>query len=100
MTQADFLNQIARLLEAAGIPFMVVGSHASSFHGLYRATQDVDIVIDPTREQLSRFVTSLGDEIYVSPEAAQRAQPPFDVQHHPFRGRHESRFDRFEKSAV
>jgi hypothetical protein len=73
MTQADFLNSLGQRLEAAGIPFMVVGSHASSLHGIYRATTDVDIVIDPTPEQLTQFVTSLGDEIYVSPVSAQDA---------------------------
>src|SRR6476619_4254427 len=73
MTQADFLNALGQRLEAAGILFMVVGSHASSLHGIYRATNDVDIVIDPTPEQLTQFVTSLGDDIYVSPVAARDA---------------------------
>jgi hypothetical protein len=60
MTQADFLNAIGQRLTAAGIPFMVVGSHASSLYGIYRATNDVDIVVDPTLEQLTHFLTSLG----------------------------------------
>jgi hypothetical protein len=73
MTQADFLNWVGTRLEAAGIPFMVVGSHASSLHGIYRATNDVDIVIDPTPAQLAQFVASLGDDIYVSADAAKDA---------------------------
>jgi hypothetical protein len=73
MTQADFLNSLGQRLQAAGIAFMVVGSHASSLHGIYRATNDVDIVIDPTPAQLAQFVTSLGEDIYVSPSAARDA---------------------------
>lgn len=73
MTQADFLNLIGQRLEIAGIPFMVVGSHASSLHGIYRATNDVDIVIDPTPAQLKQFIDSLGEDIYVSAEAAEDA---------------------------
>lgn len=47
MSAADFLARLVALLEAAGIPHMVAGSFASTFHGVARATQDVDVVIDP-----------------------------------------------------
>jgi len=56
MTQPDFLLQIARWLETAGIPFMLTGSHTSSYYGQARPTQDIDLAIDPTAEQLDRFV--------------------------------------------
>jgi hypothetical protein len=45
------LAVILRALEAAGIPYMVTGSLASSFHGVPRGTQDIDIVIAPTNGQ-------------------------------------------------
>src|SRR5262249_36296404 len=45
----------------------------SSYHGQPRATNDVDLVIDPTPEQLDRFLTLLGDRYYVSPEGAREA---------------------------
>jgi hypothetical protein len=73
MSQEEFLAEIARLLAAAGIPFMVAGSHASSFYGHPRATQDVDMVIDPSAGQLEQLLTSLGREFYVSPDAARDA---------------------------
>lgn len=73
MTQGEFLTHLAACLEAAGIPFMVAGSHSSSYHGQARATNDVDLVIDPTPEQLDHFLTLLGDRYYVSPEAARQA---------------------------
>jgi hypothetical protein len=73
MTQEAFLAQVVQLLETAGIPFMVAGSHASSYHGQPRSTNDVDLVIDPTAEQLESFLTLLGQGYYVSPEAAREA---------------------------
>jgi len=36
--------------DAPCIPHMLVGSFASGFHGEFRATQDADVVIDPTLE--------------------------------------------------
>jgi hypothetical protein len=84
MTQEEFLADIARRLAGAGIPYMVAGSHASSYHGQPRATQDVDFVIDPTPEQLDAFLGQLGDPYYVSPEAARdalRRRSLFNVIH-------------------
>lgn len=73
MSQDEFLAQVAGCLETAGIPFMVAGSHGSSYHGQPRATNDVDLVIDPTPEQLDRFLTLLGERYYISPEAGRDA---------------------------
>src|SRR6266496_3203517 len=73
MTQEALLAHVARSLETAGIPFMVAGSHSSSYYGQPRTTNDLDVVIDPTPEQLDRFLTLLGDRYYVSPEAAREA---------------------------
>jgi hypothetical protein len=41
------IDRVARLLDGAGIPFMIAGSFASTVHGLPRTTQDLDLVIDP-----------------------------------------------------
>lgn len=73
MSQEAFLIQIAQGLKNAGIPFMVTGSLASSFHGRPRATNDVDLVIDPTAEQLDRFLSALGEKCYASQSAAHEA---------------------------
>lgn len=55
----DMLESIIGSLDAAGIPHMVTGSAASTFHGEPRSTQDIDIVIDPTGSRLSAFTASL-----------------------------------------
>jgi hypothetical protein len=73
MSQEAFVVRLAQRLEAAGIPFMVVGSLASSLHGEPRSTQDADLLIDPTPEQLGQFLQILGNDYYVSPEAARDA---------------------------
>jgi hypothetical protein len=74
MTLGELLAGIGARLEAAGIPYMVTGSVASSFHGEPRATRDIDIVIDPMLATLDAFVASLpADQFYVDAEAARAA---------------------------
>lgn len=68
------LGRIVEALDASGIPHMVAGSFASTYHGEPRATHDIDLVIDPSREQIQRFVRGLDPaQYYVSAEAAQEA---------------------------
>ncbi len=59
MTTAEFLAAIVARLDSAEIPHMIAGSVASSHHGEPRSTQDIDLVVDPTREQLTRFLDGL-----------------------------------------
>lgn len=69
--QAHLLAAIADALEEAGIPYMVVGSVAGSFHGEPRTTVDIDIVIDPTAASLREFVATLpADDYYADENAA------------------------------
>jgi len=51
-------------LEEIGIPYMVTGSVASSVHGVPRATQDIDVIIEPTREQLVALMNNFTEPIY------------------------------------
>jgi hypothetical protein len=74
VTPENPLAQVARELDRAGIDFMVAGSFASTFHGDPRTTQDIDLVIDPDRAALDRFVGQLDPGVYyVSAEAAEDA---------------------------
>jgi hypothetical protein len=73
MTEEGFVAEIAARLESAGVPFMLTGSHGSSYYGQPRATNDADFVIDPTQEQLDRLIDLLGAEFYVSRDAAHDA---------------------------
>lgn len=49
---SEFLRKITAALDINGIPYMLTGSLASSLYGMPRSTNDIDIVIAPTREQL------------------------------------------------
>jgi hypothetical protein len=67
---AAIVSELAR----QGIPHMLAGSLASTYHGDPRATQDIDLVIDPSFEALESLVRELDRErFYVSPEAALEA---------------------------
>jgi hypothetical protein len=48
----ELLRRVVAALDMYGVPYMVTGSLASSMYGIPRATNDIDIVIAPTREQL------------------------------------------------
>jgi hypothetical protein len=72
--QASFIQQVTAALERCGIPYMLAGSVASSFHGEPRATRDVDIVIDCNAESLHAFVADVQSAgWYASGEAATTA---------------------------
>lgn len=74
MTADDPLRRILAALELAGIPAMLTGSFASSFHGVPRATRDMDLVIEADADRLRTFVRALSpDRFYVDEEAAVEA---------------------------
>ncbi len=73
MTQIRILGEILDIFTELHIPHMIVGSFASGFHGEFRATQDADLVIDPTPEQLDTLLERVSSDFYVSPEAARDA---------------------------
>jgi predicted nucleotidyltransferase len=73
MSQQDFIRKIVSLLERAGVPHMLTGSFGSSIHGEPRTTNDIDVVIAPTRPQLDELLQLLSPDFYVSPAAARDA---------------------------
>jgi predicted nucleotidyltransferase len=58
--QGDF-REFLRLLVDHEVEFMVVGGHAVSHHGYPRFTHDVDVVVDPSRENAERLIAALDD---------------------------------------
>ena len=74
MEQADLLRRVIGILEKLNIPYMVVGSVASSAYGEPRFTLDIDIVIEIRTDQVNAFCEAFPEnEYYVSPEAAMDA---------------------------
>jgi hypothetical protein len=74
MTLDDLAARLVELLDATGVPYMVVGSVASSFYGEPRMTRDLDIVIDPEPANLRRLVAALeAAAFYSDADAAHEA---------------------------
>lgn len=73
MSLGELLRTVCGLLEAASVPYMVVGSLASTLHGEPRATWDVDIVIDPSRAALDELLAALPERLYADPDTARDA---------------------------
>lgn len=72
--EEDALALVVVTLNRLGIPFMLTGSVASSYHGHPRATHDADLVIDPTAAQLEALAESLAAAgFYVDPDVAREA---------------------------
>lgn len=69
----EVLLQFARLLDEMSVPYMVVGSVASSLYGDSRATADVDVVADLPAERVAPLFAALQEDFYVDEEAVHRA---------------------------
>ncbi|MBN2574386.1 MAG: hypothetical protein JXP73_07460 [Deltaproteobacteria bacterium] len=71
---AELLGRLAAGLDAAGVPYMLTGSFASTLFGAPRTTQDIDIVIDPSLGSLEKLLRCFPeDAYYVSRDAAREA---------------------------
>lgn len=64
------LIELKETLEQAAVEYMVVGSLASSVHGLPRATRDADLVVLINPQQVKRLAAMLRLKFYMSEEAA------------------------------
>jgi hypothetical protein len=64
MQVRDLFLRLRTALEAAGVDYMLTGSFAGAVHGAVRATQDIDIVIAPTRKQLLALLDQFPDAEY------------------------------------
>jgi hypothetical protein len=59
------LSQVTATLEQEGIRYVLVGSFASSIHGMYRSTADIDILAEIKTEQVSPLFQALQKSFYV-----------------------------------
>lgn len=55
----DFRDFLAALLEAR-VRFLVVGAHALAVHGVTRATEDLDVWVEPSAENAARVWRAFG----------------------------------------
>ncbi|OFW26263.1 MAG: hypothetical protein A3H97_23360 [Acidobacteria bacterium RIFCSPLOWO2_02_FULL_65_29] len=73
MTADEAVVAVLDALDAAGMPYMIVGSLASNFHGIPRSTRDADFVVEVQPGGLDR----LGDAL--PPGLALQRQGSFEV---------------------
>ncbi len=66
--QAELLRLIVESLTTAQIPHMVTGSYASTYHGEPRMTRDIDLVVDPTVEQMTLLAENLDQNRFYMPD--------------------------------
>jgi len=71
----DLIAALAR----AGVDYIVIGGFAVGAHGFPRATNDLDIVPDPSPHNLERLAAALGDL-----EAVNHGAGDFDPAEFPF----------------
>jgi len=67
------LSQVANILDEQGIRYVLVGSFASSIHGMYRSTADIDIVADIKPEQILSLFGALQKNFYVDEQVMRHA---------------------------
>jgi hypothetical protein len=51
--------EVLRLLREQGVALVVIGGFAVQYHGYVRATKDVDVVPDPSRDNMGRLSAAL-----------------------------------------
>jgi hypothetical protein len=56
---------LAKQLDTLEIPYYIGGSVASSLHGMFRATNDVDIVVSLQESNITALVSALEGDFYV-----------------------------------
>ena len=61
MTEALDPIPLLRFLEERGIEHIVIGGFAVNAHGFIRVSKDLDIVPDPSRENLKKLAGALGE---------------------------------------
>jgi hypothetical protein len=67
------LSLVTRVLDQQRITYVLVGSLASSTHGMYRSTADIDILADVRSEQVVPLLTALQEDFYVEEQAVNDA---------------------------
>jgi Nucleotidyl transferase AbiEii toxin, Type IV TA system len=55
----DEILRVLRAFEASGLEYVLIGATAMGFHGLVRATEDLDLLIRPTADNVERLRAAL-----------------------------------------
>jgi hypothetical protein len=61
VAETDPLLRVCSLLNAHSANYLVVGGHACILHGLVRTTEDVDILVEDSEENLKNVIAALSE---------------------------------------
>lgn len=61
MSVSKDFEELFALLNARGVKALVVGGYAFAYHAKPRHTKDIDIWVEPTRENVERLLLALED---------------------------------------
>ena len=70
MTSDEALVTVMAALDAAAVPYMIVGSLASNFHGIPRSTRDADFVVEFRTGSLQRLGSHLPSGLVLERQGA------------------------------
>jgi hypothetical protein len=73
---SDPLWQVCVLLQKHQVKYVLIGARACGLHGLVRATQDVDLLVEPSADNLQRVIDALSE----LPDGAARQLTVKDLQ--------------------
>ena len=57
----DDLRVVAGLLNAAHVRYALIGGYAIAAHGYNRFSEDLDLLVDPSRENTGRWIAALSN---------------------------------------
>jgi predicted nucleotidyltransferase len=61
VAETDPLLRVCSLLNAHSAKYLVIGGHACILHGLIRTTEDVDILVEDSEENLKKVIAALSE---------------------------------------
>jgi hypothetical protein len=70
MTGAEATLAVIDALEAAAAPYMLVGSLATNYYGVPRATQDADLVVELQAAEIAALAQRLGPDLRLDPQTS------------------------------
>jgi len=70
VTPDEAVVAVFAALDAAAIPYMLVGSLASNFHGIPRSTRDADFVVELSTDSLPRLEAHLAPSLTLERQGA------------------------------
>jgi len=61
VAETDPLLRVCSLLNAHSAKYLIIGGHACILHGLVRTTEDVDILVEDSEENLKKVIAALSE---------------------------------------